>query len=208
MKTLQLKFEKNANQTGIHLFVQRTKETLPTGKTCYIYERIWTAGPAKGKSFAFEIFIPSVKKAGEYKLPNNGSITYDEDFEEYPGATKFGRSALCCKTFQAALNRLEEWKKNADLVAEAAEDEPERDESVEFDPTVKRRGRPRKAKVALVIPTGNFSVQQLADTNSVKYINAYLFLKQELQAGRIKFEFKERTNPASPVPTKYYSKAN
>lgn len=203
MKKIPTQFEKNANETGVHLFVQRYQEVFSTGKTCYIYERVWVGGPQKGRSFAFEVFIPTVKKAGTYKLPDGGTISYEEDFEEYPGATKFGRSAACCKTMAHAMGRLEEWKKNADLIVEAS-DEEEKDEVSEYDPTVKRRGRPRKARPAFVLPTGNFSVQQLADSNSTTYINAYLFVKAQLLTGKVKFEFEKR-NPNSPRATKYYS---
>jgi hypothetical protein len=209
MKAIPQSFEKNANQTGLHLFVQRYKDVFPTGKICYIYERVWVGGPQKGKTFAFEVFIPTVKKAGTYKVPGGGTISYDEDFEEYPGKTKFGRSAACCKSMDRALGRLEEWKKNAELIVEAHdEDEKDDDEAVEYDPTVKRRGRPRKARPAMTVPEGVFNVQQLADLNSTTYINAYLFLKAALITGTIKFEYKKRTNPASPVPTKYYSKVS
>ena len=81
MKKLEQEFVKNIGQTGNHVFKQLKAGTATNGKPIYIYSRTYQGGIHDGQIFSYETIIANTKAAGEYKLPQ-GTITYDEDFDE------------------------------------------------------------------------------------------------------------------------------
>lgn len=187
MILLEKEFETNANFTGLQTFRQikqgtrqvtsrRTKETR--SQNVYIYVRIKT-----GKVFGYEVIIPHVKKAGIYALPPKGSgktITYEEDFEEYPGASVFGSQAWFCINEANADDQF-------DLVINGPKEQP-----------VKVQSAPKKEKPIsheashIQIPGSEFSIGDLANQTGIGYSLVYVWAKNEIEKGTIRFVRKER----------------
>lgn len=196
MKEIELEFDTNANAMGIMTFRRVQQGTNHAGKHVYIYSREYPdCAPSR-----FEVFIPSVKKAGIYKLPGDKTITYTEDFEEYPGAAKFGFSAWDCNSLPHAkmvYNRLM-------AIGEVVEipEEIEKETSATTEPAApKHRGRQKGKRPVLTVPIGKeFSVKELAAYNNVEYIVAAVFVKE---SATIKYVRSERRNPKGPE-TKLY----
>lgn len=182
MKSLELEFETNANGTGLQLFQQVEKGLTPSNKSIYIYKRVYTTGDQTGNIFGYEVVMPSIKKAGTYNLPPKGSgktITYEEDFEEYPGASLFGKVAWFFPNFELAKSRFESLK----LVKEL---KPKVVKVKKIRKTINRDG--------WFAPEGEFSVNEIAEKNNINYTLANQFVIQELKAGRIEKTRKERRN--------------
>ena len=165
-------FETNANQTGLQQFLMLKRGTNPEGKNVYIYQRAHAEGQNLGKIAGFEVVVPNIKKAGTYPLPNGKSITYAEDFEEYPGASLFGKKAWFCANLQRAEERFQQ------LISVKVE-EPE-----DIEPAKPKT--PKVAKAPLKLLHGEFSVTELADKNRVSYPVAFNFVKDQVAAGVIK----------------------
>jgi len=185
----QSKIESNANQTGVQQFTVVKQGTNPVnGKNVYIFKRTFK----DGKVFGYESIISSVKKAGTYPLPPKGSgktITYEEDFEEYPGASQFGRTGFFCINMERAEARFKE------LMGEVIiEEEPE------VIPTPKE---PSVNKAIIVPLTGEFTINEYAAKNGIAYVNAYLLIKQKLVDGSVIFIREERRH-ARGKPCKIY----
>lgn len=198
MRTIEEQFSYNANQTGVQSFERVCQQQTPTGHNAYIYKRVLP----DGRIFGFEVFVPSVKKAGTYPLPNGKSISYEEDFEEYPGAAKFGRSAWACITEERARVRL------ADLVKAlpvALVESPEEEKESVTAPVSNGRGRPRGERPVLSMPEGEFSCKELAEKNGVEYVTAFVFLKEAEEAGTVKRTRTER-RAARGKPTQLFEK--
>lgn len=201
MKLLDKEFTTNANQAGLQTFTQMKREALSNGKNVYLYVRT-----AENEAvFAYEVFIASVKKAGEYKLPGGKTITYTEDFEEYPGASKFGVSAW----FLASLVTAE--AKFLELTTAPVEKTPEpaivggAALGEALAPTKKGRGRPKGARPLLDLPDVEFSVKELAAKNDVAYPIAFVFLKEAEAQGTVKRTRTER-RAAKGKPTQLFTK--
>jgi len=211
MKTLEDSFQTNADQTGLHLFEKiKTGRTLPTekspAKNCYIYRRTRLTGKLKGQIFGYEVVIPHVKKAGTYKC-FDAMLTYDEDFEEYPGGKQFGFRGWYCGNLRMA--EMFFAKKTTAPVEEeeSPEDSPE-DSITEIIPSVKvegrGRGRPRKERHMLSFPSGEWSVNELAAHNQVSYNDARTFVKENPTL--VKYIRDERRNVKGKA-TQIYTKA-
>lgn len=197
MRTLEPVFQTNANATGLQEFKQIKRGMLPSGKSICIYQRTRLEGPMAGQIFGFEVVIPSVKKAGTYPLPGGKTITYNEDFEEYPGASKFGFSAWYGGTLATAELVYNRKTTEAAPVIES-EDDGETDAPV----VVKvpgKRGRPRVERPLITLPPVEFSVKELAELNKVQYVIAYQFLKEEMKAGHVKETREERRASRGPM---------
>lgn len=194
-------FETNANQTGVQQFLLVKKGTTPDGKNVYIYQRTHSVGERLGKIFGFEVIIPNIKKAGTYPLPGGKTITYNEDFEEYPGASLFGKRAWFFSNLQSAEKRFE-------TLTSVPVAEPE--DTTEPDPVPestepKRRGRPKAERPPLELLVGEFSVKELAEKNKVDYPIAFVFLKEQVAAGAVKLTRTERRAARGPE-TQLYQK--
>ena len=203
MKLLEAEFQTNANKTGLQTFRMVCQGTMTNGKHIYIYQRKYP----DGKVFGYEVVIPSVKKAGTYPLPGDKTITYTEDFEEYPGASVFGFRAWFCSTKETAEKRYNElMEKSGDTgqdpaeitVPDTATSDPEPlmigavaiANSLAPNPT-SHRGRPKVDRPSLLIPVGEFSTIELAEYNKVDYPVAVRFIKE---SGLVKFIRSERRN--------------
>ena len=204
MKPLDIEFETNANASGLHTFRQIKSGVTLTGKPVYIYERLFATGEKQGKTFGFEVVVPSIKKAGTYALPGGKTITYEEDFLEYPGASKFGKSAWSYpahlpEAAQAKFKLLTEAP--IELVELVDSDEP----VALVEPEISHRGRPRVDRPLLTMPDGEFSTAELANLNKTDYPVAALFLKDNEAAGKVRRTRTERRASRGKA-TQLYSK--
>jgi hypothetical protein len=193
MNQITQSFKSNANQTGIMTFDRIREGTNPADKNVYIYKRTLE----NGNVFAYEVFIPSVKKAGEYPLPNGKTIVYADDFEEYPGASKFGHSAFCCKNLDRANAHFEGMMLDPNLEVVPSDDADSDDK-----PTIINR-RAYGKKTVLSLPTTEFSTQVLADFNKVEYYVAANFLREQKADNKIKLVRSQRIG-TSKRPTNFY----
>jgi hypothetical protein len=178
MKTIEPVFAKNANGCGKMTFTQVKKGTNPAGRNVYIYRR----DRMNGDFFSYELFIAMVKKAGTYKVPTKKGqpqkyITYDEDFEQYPGASLFGRIGWEIKTLPWAEHRFQELTATVIDVPDTDEEDDDSEETPESTEP-KHRGRPKKVLPEFKIPEGEFSVKELAASNGTEYVTAYQFMQQ------------------------------
>ena len=206
MKELELEFQTNANACGLHTFRQIKRGITLDGKPIYIYERIHAEGKKQGQVFGYEVIIPSVKKAGTYPLPGGKTITYTEDFQEYAGASKFGKSAWSYPSnlLKAAEKKfkfeMEKGEKSEPLMVGAVAIA----NSLSPNPS-KTKGRPRVDRPLLTIPEGEFSTTELAELNKVDYPVAALFLKDNEAAGKVMRTRTER-RASRGKETQLYSK--
>ena len=197
MKQLEIEFQTNANGTGMQIFRQLKRGVTPTGKAVCLYQRIFAEGAREGVCFGYEVVIPSVKKAGTYPLPAGKTITYPEDFEEYPGASKFGFSAWSYPSYQpgAAEHRFKTLTE-IPLETPEVEDEPNTDyipgDVCRQTSAPKGRGRPKAERPPITIPEGEFSTREVADLNKVEYVTASQFLNEQEEAGLIRRTRTER----------------
>lgn len=201
MKPLEIEFETNANSTGMQQFLQIECGVTLTGKPVYIYQRTYSEGKRTGQLFGFEVVIPSVKKAGTYPLPGGKTITYTEDFEEYPGASKFGFSAWSYPSYQPGAAKCK-FKNLTEAPVEVEEVEDANDEPTLPEPA---KGRPKAVRPPIVLPETEFSVKELAEQNKTEYPYAFLFVKEQVAAGKVKLTRKERRATRGPE-TQLYSK--
>lgn len=203
MKQIESEFKTNANGTGLQTFLMVLHGTNPEGNNVYIYQRT----TEDNKPYGFEVFIPNIKKAGTYPLPGGKEITYPEDFEEYPGASLFGKKAWSCLTLERAKEHFERLMCKG--AAEVDEEEPEKDalsvsSEVIFNPSSPKKQKGMKP--ILIYPVGEFSVKDLAETNKVDYPIAFIFVKESISTGKIKETRKERRN-VKGKETQLYAKA-
>lgn len=200
MKPLELEFKTNANATGVQWFRQIKSGTTPEGKTVYVYERVHAEGNREGRVFGYEVVTPSVKRAGTYPLPGGKTITYAEDFEEYPGASKFGFSAWSFPYYQkgAAIWKFEQLTAPAPVKTEPSTETPA--------PSCGRgRGRPKAERPPLNLPEGEFSVTEVAQKNGVEYVVAFQFVKDKVTEGVVKKGRKERRAARGPETQLYFT---
>lgn len=204
MKPLEINFKSNANQTGVQQFHQVKQGVNLDGRNVYIYQRT----SADGKVFGFEVLIPNIKKAGTYSFPNDRTITYLEDFEEYPGASLFGRVAWFCANLKDAEKRFDwimENKPTTTNESDKIRQNPAKSEVPDSAGLVKHRGRQKVEHAPLIIPVDEFSVKELAEMNKVEYITAANFLKEQKATGSVKFTRAERRSERGPM-TKLFTK--
>lgn len=192
MKAIETSMIRNVGQTGNQQFTQ-----VKRNDRVLLFRR----DKLDGSFFGFEVFTPTIKKAGTYPLPNDKTITYTEDFEEYPGTEKFGRNnAFFCTTLERAEVRFEELT-NKSLGIKPEVEEPVVSEEVEETP--KRRGR--QPKLISIVPNGEFTVGMLAEANSVSYPIAFMYVKENLDV-TVKFIKSEKSSSGRGKPSNWYSK--
>lgn len=101
-----------------------------------------------------------------------------EPAETMPSSEQWGDKGFTYpKLLDAEIKFAQLLNKATPYVVESPDSEVVSDSSVTSDEP--RRGRPRVAHPMLSIPSGEFSVQELADHNKVAYVNAYLFVNKE-----------------------------
>lgn len=202
MKLIESEFKTNANGLGVMNFKMIRRGVNPAGKAVYIYFR----SRLDGRPFNYEVFIPSITKAGTIqKFPNGSTRTIEDDTENYPGASSFGRTAWECYSLRHSERRYNDLM-NTNVEVESIEDEPEEKVIIESAvDSVKHRGRPKGIRPVLTIPDSNFSVNELAELNKVEYITASVFVKDAIAAKQIQFVRTERRN-VKGKPTNIYNK--
>lgn len=142
-----------------------------------LYER-----SRNGKVYDYEVFYILIERQGHNTF---GKIT-EEDIEKYPSTGKFGFTAWSITDRARALKRFTE------LCASSEIPEGEEEEKVEAS--------------KMIIPNGEWSTKELAETNKTDYPQAAIFLRESLAAGTVKFTRTERRN-VKGKPTNLYSKA-
>ena len=158
MKTLSTEFTMNANdKCGSTVFRQMRKNDGVA-----MYQRIRPDGGIKG----YEVFIIKTIKAGT-ALPGGKSVA--EDYEQYPGAAQWGKTA---------------WSPGS----EAAADE-------KFDALVKRlrsevgqpvrRGRKAVAATTFVVPSGKFTMRMLIEQTGMTQPVLYIRLQKLIKEGKV-----------------------
>lgn len=157
MKTLEKEFVMNADATGNHTFRQLRKD-----HGVALYERI----RPDNSHFGYEVFVIKTVKAGK-KLP--GGKVVEEDYERYPGAHVWGKTAWSAKTLDEAEEKFDK------LVATAQSEEGQ----------PKRRGRKSK-KVSLVLPKGDFTMKMLIAETGLTQPVLYVRLQKMIAEGAVK----------------------
>lgn len=125
-----------------------------------------------------------------------------EPAETFPGSEQWGISGWTYKNLFAAEQRYDSilGKISISLV-DSEPDDPEINESTL--PSI-HRGRPRRNKITLVLPPGEFSTKDVAELNTVDYADAVFFLKDKIASGAVKSVREERRAPRGPM-TKIFS---
>lgn len=157
MKTLEKEFVMNADATGNHTFRQLRKD-----HGVALYERI----RPDNSHFGYEVFVIKTVKAGK-KLP--GGKVVEEDYERYPGAHVWGKTAWSPKTLDDAETKFDE------LVAMVKSEVGQ----------PKRRGRKSK-KVSLVLPKGDFTMKMLIAETGLTQPVLYVRLQKLIKDGTVK----------------------
>lgn len=197
MKKLQLEFQSNVDQCGLHTFKQ-----IQRCAGAAIYQRIRKDGTVH----SYEAFKIKIVKAGS-PLPNGTVVT--EDYEQYPGKSLFGKTAYSCKDLANAERRYDELLKSQDVeddedatagVVAAKVDINTTSDSV----TVKgKRGRKAKDRSNLKIPKDKFTMKQLELMNSDF---SFAFLYQHVRALlNIEFKIVETLSGNRGKPTVVYA---
>ena len=164
MKKLETEFVKNCDSVGNTTFKQLRKQDGVA-----LYERF------KGDNhFCYEVFVVKTIKAG---TPLPGGKKVEEDYEQYPGAAQWGKTAWSPKTLDKAEDMFDKLVKKL----KSEEGQP------------KRRGRKSKT-VNLALPSGEFTMKMLITetglTQPVLYVRLQKLLKENKvkEVGRVKPE--------------------
>jgi hypothetical protein len=191
MKPIEIEFESNANATGLQQFRRLKHGVNPQGKNVYLYVRTYANGKNLGKVFGYEVFAPTITKAGTVQtFPNGITRTIEEDTENYPGATLFGKTAYFCSSMESAEKRF------AEMMEQPLEDAVEED----IEP-------PKGKKPDMIIPVGEFTIEDLAQQNNVSYPTARNGLQFFLYYKEVKLAKKQRIGNAKR-PTKFFTKTS
>lgn len=175
-----------------------TLTQLKRTPTVALYQRTQKNGMAGG----YEVFIVKIVKAG---TPQLGGGVVEEDYEVYPRANSFGKTAWA----PGSLGHAE--KIYANLCqglkpCDVGEDSDEDDEGAETPETTEPKAkRVKKELPVLTLPVTEFSVKELAEQNRVEYSVAYLNVKAWLEAKTVKLVRTER-RAAKGKETSIYAK--
>lgn len=158
MKLLQKEFVANVDKTGDMKFIQLRKD-----KGVALYER-----RRFDKSlFGYEVFIVKTVEAGS---PLPGGSTVEETYEQYPGASAFGKTAYAPATLERAEEMFDQ------LV--------ERVKVTKANPG--RRGRVGKSNtVTVTVPVGKFTMNQWVEESGQDYFFLRKKMKKLLNDGRV-----------------------
>jgi len=132
-----------------------------------------------GKVKDYEVFRIKILPKGTQIFQK---ITEDDE-EKYPATSQFGFSAWSYQNKAAAMLCYDELSKEA-VTAEETSETPS----------------------SVIIPNVEFTVGEFAEKNSLTYANAFVFIKNALTDGSVKFLREERRN-VKGKPSKIYAKA-
>jgi hypothetical protein len=172
MKQLEQTFVKNCDGCGNHTFTQIRREG---NIAAYRRNRV-----SDGSIHTYEVFLVKTVKAGS-KLPGGGIVA--EDYEQYPGASAFGRHAWSISWGPGGLKRVN------DLVDSLLKGKEEilpvvEGEEMETVPVLRvSKGAPRRK---LDFPSVPFTQKQLAAHNHIdNYKEVYTDLQRFLSDGTL-----------------------
>lgn len=152
---------------------------LKRTETVALYER-----SRRNHILDYEVFVIKIDPKGKVnKFPGGVIKVNPDDKEKYPSSGQWGKIAWSCSNLTRANERFDELVKNANLAMEEPTDE------VEF-----------------IIPTEEFTTAEFANKNEIMYPIAALFIKANVELGKIKFLREERRN-AKGKASKIYIKA-
>jgi len=164
MKLLRTEFVANNDQVGNTTFKQIRKF-----RGVALYQRF------KGnKHFCYEVFVYKTIKAG---TPLPGGKKVEEDYEQYPGAAQWGKTAWSPNTLDVAADRFDT------LVAKLKSE----------DGQPKRRGRKSIITKTLVLPRGDFTMKMLIAETGLSQPILYIRLQALLKAGKLKEVRREKS---------------
>jgi len=167
MKLLEKEFICNADFTGKQTFRQLRKDNGVA-----MYERI----RPDDSHFGYEVFLIKTVKAGK-KLPGGKVVT--EDYERYPGAHVWGKTAWSAKTLDDAEDKFD--KLVAMVKSEVGQP--------------KRRGRKSK-KIDLVLPVGEFTMKMLIAETGLTHSVLYVRLQKLIKDGIVKEVRRQKSETA------------
>jgi hypothetical protein len=179
MKKLQLEFQSNHDQCGLHTFkqIKRCSNTA-------LYQRI----RKDGTTHSYEAFKIKIVKAGTVFA--KGATPISEDYESYPGKGGFGKYAYSCKSLAHAEQRYDELLKSQVAIEDVEGDEDAVEGVVKKDQSVNnstgKRGRKAKDRSTLKFPKDKFTMKQLELMNPEV---SFAFLYQHVRA-LLNIEFK------------------
>jgi hypothetical protein len=197
MKKLQVEFQSNADQCGLHTFKQ-----IKRSNNTALYQRI----RKDGTTHSYEAFKIKIVKAGTVFA--KGAAPIAEDYESYPGKGGFGKYAYSCKTLAHAEQRYDELLKSQIVLDDVPDDDDgvgvsaKKDKSEEK-PAAGKRGRKAKDRSALKIPKDKFTIKQLELLNPDV---SFAFLYQHIRALlNIEFKIVESLTGKRGKPTIVYA---
>jgi len=172
MKILEKTFVMNADKCGDHTFTQVRRENNVAA-----YRR---NSVATGRFHTFEVFLIKVVKAGA-PLPGGGTVA--ESYEQYPGASAFGRSAWSMGGEEKAALKVTMKKFDELLKSKSPVVVEETSTEVETVPVA----RVAKGEVTLKIPDQPFTQKELAAFNGIEnYKEVYSDLQKMLASKALK----------------------
>lgn len=141
----------------------RIYEQVKRNERAAIYRRsVKNTGDLEG----FEVFRIKIEPKGKRIFKK----VLEDDIEHYPSVGEFGK----CAWFVMTLERAEEIFQSIITKDNVEKSEPE------------------KADVSIIIPSGEFTVSELAEKNSMDYAKAAIFVKEAVGTGSVKFVREER----------------
>ena len=157
MKILEKQFECNTDKSGDQIFRQMRKKDGVA-----MYQRIRPDGSIKG----YDVFIIKTIKAGT-PLPHGKSVA--EDYEQYPGAAQWGKTAWSPSSESAAEEKFD------DLVLRMRSEigQP------------KRRGRKAVATTKFVVPSGKFTMKMLVEQTGMTQPVLYMRIQKLITDGKV-----------------------
>jgi hypothetical protein len=159
MKILETEFVSNADKRGDQKFVQ-----VKRNEHAAIYQRF----TMDGKPLEFEVF--QIKVAGGNEIFGR----FYEEYEQYPGAAAFGRSAWSVITLERAEQIFEEITKG-----EGKRNKGQEAVEAPVRTSVKggRKGRPRVVRPEIVLPKKKFCMKDLVIVNKVGWSQPTLYIE-------------------------------
>lgn len=157
MKILSTEFTMNADKCGNEVFRQMRRSDGVA-----MYQRIHLDGGIKG----YEVFIIKTIKAGT-ALPGGKSVA--EDYEQYPGAAQWGKTAWSPGSEAAADEKFDALVKR--LRSEVGQP--------------KRRGRKATAATTFVVPSGKFTMKMLIEQTGMTQPVLYIRLQKLIKEGKV-----------------------
>lgn len=146
------------------------------------------------RTLGYEVFhIKVIPKGFTYKFPNGTVKTVEDDTEQYPSTSQFGKTAWAPATIDRATEIF-----NRILLSNSSVETDDEDEDV----AVKT---PAQIVTTSDLAPGEFTVNMLADERKIDYVRANLLVKENLASGKFQLVRTQRLNGAKR-PSNIYKK--